>query len=106
MAMTVTERGASGRARLMQISGDAGAATLRGELAIRRAFGMLNSAMFVVSVERDAKGRPTAWVFNGGGWGHGVGLCQTGAIGRAEAGQSYRQILDHYFNGARVARVY
>lgn len=106
MAMTVTERGASGRARLLQISGDAGAATLRGELAIRRAFGMLNSAMLVISVERDAKGRPTAWVFNGGGWGHGVGLCQTGAIGRAEAGQSYRQILDHYFNGARVARVY
>lgn len=106
MAMTVTERGASGRARLLQISGDAGAATVRGELAIRKAFGMLNSAMFVVSVERDAKGRPATWIFNGGGWGHGVGLCQTGAIGRAEAGQSYRQILDHYFNGALVARIY
>lgn len=106
MAMTVTERGVSGRARLLQVSGESGAATLRSELVIRRAFGMLNSAMFVVTAERDAKGRPTSWLFTGGGWGHGVGLCQTGAIGRAEAGQSYREILEHYFGGAQVARIY
>ncbi len=106
MAMTVTERGVSGRARILQISGDEGATTLRGELNIRRAFGMLNSAMFELKVERDAKGRPLTWVFTGGGWGHGVGMCQIGAIGRAEAGQTYRQILEHYFNGAQVARIY
>jgi SpoIID/LytB domain protein len=96
----------SGRARLLQISGEEGATTIRGELNIRRTFGMLNSAMFELKAEKDAKGRPTAWVFTGGGWGHGVGMCQTGAIGRAEAGQTYRQILDHYFNGAQVARIY
>lgn len=106
MAMTVTERGVSGRARLLQISGDEGATTLRSELTIRKAFGMLNSAMFELKAEKDAKGRPTAWIFTGGGWGHGVGMCQTGAIGRAEAGQTYRQILDHYFNGAQVAKIY
>ncbi|HEY0879873.1 MAG TPA: SpoIID/LytB domain-containing protein, partial [Archangium sp.] len=106
MAMNVTERGVSGRARLLQISGEEGATTLRGELTIRRTFGMLNSAMFELKAEKDAKGRPTAWIFTGGGWGHGVGMCQTGAIGRAEAGQTYRQILEHYFNGAQVARIY
>ena len=106
MAMTVTERGVSGRARLLQISGEEGATTLRGELTIRRTFGMLNSAMFELKSEKDAKGRPAAWVFTGGGWGHGVGMCQVGAIGRAEAGQTYRQILEHYFNGAQVARIY
>lgn len=106
MAMNVTERGVSGRARLLQISGEEGATTIRGELNIRRTFGMLNSAMFELKVERDPKGRPVTWVFTGGGWGHGVGMCQTGAIGRAEAGQNYRQILDHYFNGAQVARIY
>ncbi|PZR17482.1 MAG: hypothetical protein DI536_03970 [Archangium gephyra] len=106
MAMNVTERGVSGRARLLQISGEDGATTIRGELTIRRTFGMLNSAMFELKTERDAKGRPTTWIFSGGGWGHGVGMCQTGAIGRAEAGQSYRQILEHYFNGAQVARIY
>jgi SpoIID/LytB domain protein len=106
MAMNVTERGVSGRARLLQVSGTEGATTIRGELVIRRTFGNLNSAMFEVRAERDAKGQPTAWIFTGGGWGHGVGMCQTGAIGRAEAGQTYRQILEHYYNGAQVARIY
>jgi stage II sporulation protein D len=106
MAMTVTERGVSGRARLLQISGELGATTLRSELTIRRTFGMLNSGLFELRVERDPRGLPQAWVFSGGGWGHGVGMCQVGAIGRAEAGQSYRQILEHYFNGATVAPLY
>jgi SpoIID/LytB domain protein len=56
--------------------------------------------MFVV--EREGAG----WVFRGGGWGHGAGMCQWGAIGRAEAGQGYREILRAYFSGAEVARVY
>ncbi len=106
MAMSVTERGVSGRARLLTVSGEAGATTVRGELTMRRLFGNLNSAMFEVRAERDPKGRPTAWIFAGGGWGHGVGMCQTGAIGRAEAGQTYRQILEHYYNGAQVHRIY
>lgn len=106
MAMTVSERGVSGRGRLLQVSGEEGATTIRGELTIRRLFSNLNSALFEVKAERDAKGRPTGWSFTGGGWGHGVGMCQTGAIGRAEAGQSYLQILDHYFSGATVTRVY
>jgi stage II sporulation protein D len=67
---------------------------------------MLNSALFTLAEERDGRGAPAAFVFTGGGWGHGVGLCQTGAIGRAELGQDYRAILRHYFNGAEVARIY
>lgn len=105
-AITVMDRGVSGRARLLNLSGEKGATQVRGELVIRRLFGNLNSAMFEVRSEKDPKGRPTSWIFTGGGWGHGVGLCQTGAIGRAEAGQLYRQILAHYFNGATVFRVY
>jgi SpoIID/LytB domain protein len=100
------ERGASGRVRLLLVSGTRGATELRGELTIRRQFAMLNSALFTVTVERDTGGNPVAFLFRGGGWGHGVGLCQTGAIGRAEAGQDYRAILRHYFNGAEVARIY
>ena len=46
------------------------------------------------------------WVLRGGGWGHGAGMCQWGAVGRAEAGQGYRQILRAYFSGAEVARIY
>jgi len=53
-------------------------------------------------VERAAGG----WLFTGGGWGHGSGMCQTGAIGRAERGASYRQILDWYYSGAAPVRIY
>ncbi|MFZ5470647.1 MAG: SpoIID/LytB domain-containing protein [Myxococcota bacterium] len=105
-AIAVTDRGVSGRARLVTLSGENGATQIRGELNIRRLFGMLNSAMFIVSPQLGPDGKPTAWLFRGGGWGHGVGMCQTGAIGRAEAGQDYRAILEHYFNGAQVARIY
>lgn len=105
-AMALSERGVSGRARVLTLSGDQGATQIRGELNIRRLFGMLNSSMAVVEAERDAEGQITGWLFRGGGWGHGVGMCQTGAIGRAEAGQRYQDILRHYFNGAEVAPIY
>ena len=105
-ALQVLERGVSGRALLLAVSGELGATELRGELNIRRTFGMLNSSFFVVSAERDAVGVPTAWLLHGGGWGHGVGMCQTGAIGRADAGEDYRAILRYYFNGAEVSKIY
>ncbi len=106
MAMAVTDRGVSGRARLLTLSGEEGATQLRGELTIRKRFSNLNSAAFLVRPERDARGAITGWVFRGAGWGHGVGMCQTGAIGRAEAGQDYRAILRHYYNGAEVSPLY
>lgn len=105
-AMKLSERGVSGRARVLTISGEQGATQIRGELNIRKLFGMLNSSMALVEPTRDAEGRVAGWVFRGGGWGHGVGMCQTGAIGRAEAGQRYREILRHYYNGAEVAPIY
>jgi stage II sporulation protein D len=45
-------------------------------------------------------------VIEGKGFGHGVGMCQWGARGMAEAGKSYRQILEHYYAGAHVRRAY
>ncbi len=42
---------------------------------------------------------------HGQGYGHGVGLCQMGAIGRARAGQSFRQILEAYYLGAQLTEV-
>jgi len=106
MAMAVTDRGISGRARLLTLSGEEGATQLRGELTIRKRFSNLNSAAFTVRPEKDARGAITGWAFRGAGWGHGVGMCQVGAIGRAEAGQDYRAILRHYFNGAEVSPLY
>jgi SpoIID/LytB domain protein len=98
--LTVTSRGVSGRAVTLRVAGARGEAAVRGELRIRRLRGNLPSAMFLVSRDGDA------WVLRGGGWGHGAGMCQWGAIGRAAAGQDYRRILGAYFSGAEVARIY
>jgi stage II sporulation protein D len=43
---------------------------------------------------------------SGGGWGHGVGMCQWGAVGRARAGQDAETIVTTYFPGTRVERWY
>jgi SpoIID/LytB domain protein len=100
VALEVTERGVSGRARAIRIAGAQDAIEVRGELRIRRLLADLPSSMFVV--DRDGE----AFVLRGGGWGHGAGMCQWGAVGRAEAGQGYREILRAYYAGAEVARIY
>ena len=41
-------------------------------------------------------------VLSGQGWGHGVGMCQWGAIGMAKRGADYFQILARYFVGTRI----
>jgi SpoIID/LytB domain protein len=76
------------------------------ELPVRKLFGGLNSGMFVLDLARDKRGLITSVTFTGGGWGHGVGMCQVGAIGRAERKQDFKQILSHYYNGAVVERLY
>jgi len=43
---------------------------------------------------------------SGAGWGHGVGMCQWGAVGRARAGQSSETILTTYFPGTKIERWY
>jgi stage II sporulation protein D len=98
--LAVIARGVSGRARLLRVDGDLASAEVAGELRIRRLLRNLPSSMFVL--ERDG----AATVLRGGGWGHGAGMCQWGAVGRAEAGQGYRDILRAYYSGAEVARVY
>jgi SpoIID/LytB domain protein len=99
-ALAVRARGVSGRARVLEVDGERGRAEVSGELRIRRVLRNLPSAMFVV--DRDG----AATVLRGGGWGHGAGMCQWGAVGRAGAGQGYREILRAYYSGAEVAKVY
>jgi stage II sporulation protein D len=57
---------------------------------------VLPSTMFEV------KATTAGWTFNGHGLGHGVGMCQWGARGRAEAGQTAEQILAAYFPGTAM----
>jgi stage II sporulation protein D len=43
---------------------------------------------------------------SGGGWGHGIGMCQVGAMARARAGQTFTQILKAYYTDVEIARLY
>ena len=62
--------------------------------------------MFVVRPVKNERGGIASWHFAGGGWGHGVGMCQNGAIGRAKAGANYRAILHHYFSNVNLVQLY
>jgi len=44
--------------------------------------------------------------FFGKGWGHAVGLCQYGAQGMAKKGQQWQKILEHYYPGMELRRIY
>lgn len=100
------ERGVSGRLKAIRIVTDQEIFTVYKELPIRQLLGNLRSAAFMVEIKRDSKGNPLSFCFTGGGWGHGVGMCQTGACGMAERGKSYQEILHHYFGKAEVKKLY
>ena len=66
----------------------------------------LFSSAFVVITEKNKKGEISRFVLSGGGWGHGVGLCQIGAAVMAAKGFKAEEILAHYFTGAQLKRFY
>jgi len=45
------------------------------------------------------------FVFNGRGWGHGVGMSQWGAYNMARQGYSYVDILQHYYHASTISRI-
>lgn len=108
-AVEAVERGPSGRVVRLDIRTDQGTFTARKDRirwAVRRVGGEpLRSTLFTVKVEKD-DGRITRVTFDGQGWGHGVGLCQVGAMERARRGQSCEEILKHYYHGIRLTRLY
>lgn len=100
------KRGPSGRLIEAEFVGEKGTWKTSPELAIRQVFDPpLKSSVIVV----DAKGpkeKPEAFVIKGAGWGHGVGMCQTGAVSMANKGKDFREILKHYYPNASVEKVY
>jgi stage II sporulation protein D len=63
---------------------------------------ILRSTYFSLHASRGRDGRLSRLVLRGRGNGHGVGMCQWGAIGRARAGQDFRTILQTYYPGTSV----
>ncbi|HTR53441.1 MAG TPA: SpoIID/LytB domain-containing protein [Kofleriaceae bacterium] len=99
-ALAAKQRGTSGRIEVLTITGDRGAIDVTGDLHIRRLLGGLKSTLFAIERSGDA------FVLHGAGFGHGVGMCQLGAIGMAEAGKPHAEILAHYFRGTHLHKLY
>ena len=96
------ERGNSGRIIRLLVKGSRQSLTIGKELVIRKALSPthLYSSAFVVEKEGDT------FTFHGAGWGHGVGLCQIGAAVMSAQGYGYRDILQHYFKGSEIIKIY
>ena len=92
--MRVLERGPSGRVLALEIRGTSGSRVLRLD-AIRRTLRQIPSTLFVLNPAGEG-----VWELRGGGFGHGVGLSQAGAIDLARRGWSTAEILQHYYPGA------
>ena len=130
---SVTGRSSSGRAYGIKFTGSSGNITLTGEQA-RSTFG-LKSAMFNIRTERTAASTAAASkstskskvvdaapdamsnttmklqgvdsiVFEGHGFGHGLGMAQYGANAMAAAGSTYDQILHHYYTDVVIQEIY
>ena len=97
-ALEPLETGPSGRIRTLRIVGEKETLVVGKELMIRKILSEshLKSSAFAVTFEGDRV------ILDGRGWGHGAGLCQIGAAVMARRGYDFRQILSHYYPGARL----
>jgi stage II sporulation protein D len=111
--VSVGARSRSGRVWWLQVTTSTGRIVVPGyavRFVLRRPGNpgaILRSNLFKIDVRRDRRTRRAlAIVASGAGSGHGVGLCQTGALGMARAGSRAPDILRHYYPGARIERTY
>ncbi|MBN2185595.1 MAG: SpoIID/LytB domain-containing protein [Candidatus Krumholzibacteriota bacterium] len=109
--ISVTGMSKSGRVKGVRITTDNGSYEITGDrvrwvLRPASADGpILKSTMFKMKVKREG-GRVISVDLKGGGNGHGTGMCQTGAIRMAELGYSAAEILQHYYPGVTIKRIY
>jgi stage II sporulation protein D len=96
--------GASGRAVRIRVDGTRGSVVLNG-YKVRLALG-LKDTLFTIIRKHNSDGSIASYTFDGRGWGHGVGLCQVGAFGMAQAGRSFEEILKTYYRGVELRPAY
>lgn len=110
--VSVSTRSRSGRVWRLAITTSTGVITVPAHQlrqVLRRggqSGSILRSCLFKIALRRDASGRVLGVVASGAGNGHGVGLCQTGALAMAGAGARGEAILEHYYPGVQIQKAY
>ena len=106
----IRKRSRSGRAHILEIKTAKGTNHIEGDtirsILRRPADGTpaLRSTLFLLNIQPDNRGRPETIVAKGAGYGHGIGMCQVGAIVMAARGYRFDQILRHYYPGIELKR--
>lgn len=116
--LVIADRGVGGVAKICKVVGTKGSFVIEKENAIRKAFAvsgtkaigqnktemtissLLPSGYFYI----EQKGKNV--IFHGGGFGHGVGMSQTGARNMAELGYTWEEMAEHYFPGVSIESCY
>jgi len=100
-SLGVYRRSPDGRTAVMEIkTTDDRVLVSSGDFRRETGYMTLLSTMFTI------RGEGGKVIFDGRGFGHGVGLCQWGARGASERGLKYRQILGKYYPGSRIRKAY
>jgi len=99
--LAVKERNPTGRVRTLVLKDQKGRAMEISAKDFRQLVGpdVVRSTNFSITLEQ---GKVT---LSGKGWGHGVGLCQWGALGMSRKGYGYEKILSFYYPGAKLQRL-
>jgi stage II sporulation protein D len=105
VGLRIVERTPTGRVRALAVRGT------RSEFVLERLdirFALQDYAGRILgSTDFDVITRDDGSVeLHGRGYGHGSGMCQWGAIGRARAGQTWETILATYYPGSELVSVY
>jgi stage II sporulation protein D len=107
--LDIRKRTSSGRVALLAITTTSGTYEVRGDRVrwvlpppLGGKYSILRSAFFDVNLQRNGNSL-TSITISGRGNGHGLGMCQTGALEMARQGYSFENILRHYYNGATLA---
>ncbi|MBU2483335.1 MAG: SpoIID/LytB domain-containing protein, partial [Proteobacteria bacterium] len=101
-------RSGSGNVNSIKIAGSQKTVTVDREHLIRNILGFssIKSTLFMIAINRFKNGKVRNYWIYGGGWGHGIGMCQSGAAGLAgKYGKSYREIVEFYFPGAKLSKL-
>jgi stage II sporulation protein D len=96
--LKVSTRDKTGRAESVRVSAEGGDYNLSGN--------NLRSKLGLKSRFYDIRMSNSGIKITGRGYGHGIGLCQYGAVGLARKGYNYRSILKYYYKGAKIKRMY
>jgi len=100
----ILSREKNGYIKKLKIKGNKKTIEIKKEHIIRNIVpnGSLKSSSFIIEYNKNND----CYYFWGAGWGHGVGMCQSGSCGLAERGKNYVDIIKHYYPDVEIEKIY